>query len=362
MSNRFTAIRDDLRARIARGDLVPGACLPARPALARHYGVALATLERAIAGLLASGELTAVNGRGTFVGDPAHAPMTQPVVPDGARLGIVGEWGPDALVGGDGAWDPLLLAAIEHHASTRGLVSTTVDRWRAGPWQAVGDACAAAVAAGADALIVIGTGHDEAIVDEARRAAGSRPLVYLAGRALDRPLAQATVDNRRTGLLAAEHLLALGPDLIVCCAPYRTRWQDERMEGLAGAVRRALPAPALELGSGEDVTECCSNAIAAGKGVAVFASNDEAALAVADALHVRGFTAGRDYALLGVDDRPEARIAGLSTLRLDSDGLGAAAIRLVLRTLGGDALPALEAVSMLLVRRASTAIHLGSPR
>lgn len=60
-------IADDLAADIASGDLPPGAKLPSGPELAGIYGVARATVERAIRELREGGLVTVVFGRGTFI-------------------------------------------------------------------------------------------------------------------------------------------------------------------------------------------------------------------------------------------------------------------------------------------------------
>ncbi len=58
---------DDLRARIAAGDLTPGERLPSGRDLARQYGVALMTVQKALSALQDAGLLVSHRGRGTFV-------------------------------------------------------------------------------------------------------------------------------------------------------------------------------------------------------------------------------------------------------------------------------------------------------
>jgi DNA-binding GntR family transcriptional regulator len=60
-------IADDIAADIESGDLPAGAQLPSGPALAEVYGVAKATVARAVAALKEDGVVTVVFGRGTFV-------------------------------------------------------------------------------------------------------------------------------------------------------------------------------------------------------------------------------------------------------------------------------------------------------
>lgn len=65
--SRYGWLAAGLRARIAQGEWVPGAALPAESALAREHGVALGTLRQALALLVDEGLLERRHGRGTFV-------------------------------------------------------------------------------------------------------------------------------------------------------------------------------------------------------------------------------------------------------------------------------------------------------
>lgn len=67
---KYLAIYRDLRARIDRGELAPGAQLASQRALANEYGVTLMTLRQAIDALADEGLVTAARGRGTFVTQP----------------------------------------------------------------------------------------------------------------------------------------------------------------------------------------------------------------------------------------------------------------------------------------------------
>lgn len=60
-------LRDDLARRIAAGEWAAEAALPAEAALARHYGVAVNTLRRALEQLEREGLIERRQGRGTFV-------------------------------------------------------------------------------------------------------------------------------------------------------------------------------------------------------------------------------------------------------------------------------------------------------
>jgi DNA-binding GntR family transcriptional regulator len=63
----YVQVADHIAARIASGDLAPGARLPAERDLAAEYGVAYDTIRRATALLRDRGLILTIVGRGTFV-------------------------------------------------------------------------------------------------------------------------------------------------------------------------------------------------------------------------------------------------------------------------------------------------------
>lgn len=70
----YVAIADHVAARIATGELRPGARLPPERDLAVEYGVAYLTVRRAMMELRERGLILTVHGKGTFVApDPPAA-------------------------------------------------------------------------------------------------------------------------------------------------------------------------------------------------------------------------------------------------------------------------------------------------
>ena len=63
----YLRVADDIAARIASGELPPGARLRAERDLAEHYGVSYGTVRRAMEVLRERGLITTIHGRGTFV-------------------------------------------------------------------------------------------------------------------------------------------------------------------------------------------------------------------------------------------------------------------------------------------------------
>ena len=63
----YVQIADDITARIASGELRPGARLLSERALADYYGRSYQTVRRAMEVLRDRGLITTIHGRGTFV-------------------------------------------------------------------------------------------------------------------------------------------------------------------------------------------------------------------------------------------------------------------------------------------------------
>ena len=63
----YMRVANDIAARIASGELKPGARLRAERDLADYYEVSYGTVRRAMALLRERGLITTIHGRGTFV-------------------------------------------------------------------------------------------------------------------------------------------------------------------------------------------------------------------------------------------------------------------------------------------------------
>jgi GntR family transcriptional regulator len=77
---RYRQISDDLRARMESGEYPPDSRLPSKTEMMKRYGVALATVNRAVDELRKLGLVETVHGVGTFARKP---PVAQPGTPDG---------------------------------------------------------------------------------------------------------------------------------------------------------------------------------------------------------------------------------------------------------------------------------------
>jgi AcrR family transcriptional regulator len=79
----YRRIADEIRTRIAAGDLRPGDQVPSARGITREWGVALATATRVLATLNAEGVTRSLPGRGTVVAGPPVA--AQPPAAGGGR-------------------------------------------------------------------------------------------------------------------------------------------------------------------------------------------------------------------------------------------------------------------------------------
>ena len=69
----YMRVAGDIAARIASGELKPGARLRSERDLAEYYGVSYGTVRRAMEVLRERGLITTVHGRGTFVSVPGDS-------------------------------------------------------------------------------------------------------------------------------------------------------------------------------------------------------------------------------------------------------------------------------------------------
>jgi DNA-binding LacI/PurR family transcriptional regulator len=186
------------------------------------------------------------------------------------------------------------------------------------------------------------------------------PVVIAEGVEPGQPMA-AGIDQRAGALRATEHLLDLGHERVAHVAgPLDWVEAAQRRDGWRAAHTGRGLLPGSEVAgdwsarSGYDAGLLVADDPAT---TAVFVANDEMALGLMKALHERGRRIPEDVSVVGFDDVPEAEYywPGLTTVRQDFAALGAGAVDLVLRALGGESDPVAELVSPDVVVRQSTA-------
>ncbi|MFD7709590.1 LacI family DNA-binding transcriptional regulator [Streptomyces sp. NPDC059785] len=171
--------------------------------------------------------------------------------------------------------------------------------------------------------------------------------------------------NWHGGLLATEHLLALGHRRIAVVGGHRRKVRDgARIAGyrsaLAAAGLRHRPEYVRHGGFDETVARRRTQQLLdlTEPPTAVFVCSDRMALGVYQALAERGLRVPQDISVVGFDDLPEARWAtpALTTVRQPLSEMAATALRLLVRMMAGDRPEGTRTeLSTRLVERASTA-------
>lgn len=115
----YRRIADEIRDRIARGELRPGDQVPSARGITREWGVALATATKVLATLHAEGVTRPLPGRGTVVAGPAPGPRSAAVQP--SRVPRRGEDEPDLT-------SERIVAAAIRVADAEGLAQLSMRR------------------------------------------------------------------------------------------------------------------------------------------------------------------------------------------------------------------------------------------
>jgi DNA-binding LacI/PurR family transcriptional regulator len=314
--------------------------LPGRASLAREYGVALATVERAVAALLADGTLSASGGRGTFVasresvpGDVVGASERRP-----AGLGMLGIL---CTLAPASTWNVIVIDNVERRHSAAGGSCQFLERgYPDGSAMSLEEAAAKLVERGCTAIVLdalhIG-GHGEP--DDLQVPV---PLVRISARSMRAPSLNVYYDNYEAGYHAAKHLLDGGSRDLLFVAPFETPWGDERIAGARAAVAaqgasrlRRSPVGQVPMEHVRSYKQFPQFGYDAVQGeletdfgpLGVIAANDMMAIGVVDAASERGLAVGRDYKVIGFDDS-KSNTRDISTMRPPLEELGAKAAEL----------------------------------
>ncbi|NHC15434.1 LacI family DNA-binding transcriptional regulator [Motilibacter deserti] len=216
-----------------------------------------------------------------------------------------------------------------------------------------------------DGVILVLSDLDPKVHAELRRLDVPTVVIDPAGvPSLDVPTIGAT--NWAGGLSATEHLLSLGHRRIgLIAGPRRLLCSRARLDG----YRAALEAAGLEV-EDELVYEGDFYHEAGFTGTqqllslrrpptAIFASSDQMAFGVYEAIRQRGLRVPTDISVVGFDDLPEARWSSppLTTVRQPLVEMGMLAARTILALSQGEPLvtPRLELATELVVRHSSAA-------
>ncbi len=344
----FKAVEDALRSQIAEGRWPVGQMIPSRRALAQEFGVNLETLQRGVEGLIADGTLRSDSRRGTYVarsssGTPivSHRPYAQ------ATVGIIGpirrletgEW--------SDIWNNIVVGAIEQTVTKRNGRTRFSNTYIAeGPdgeplWHEAESLVPGLLAEGVDCIVFV---QPRSFSRNLLAFAENLPTktIVVGAMPLRNNLSCVYYDSIDAGFQAAQHVATAGWDNITFFAPFVSEWVEQRCQGARecaeqrGVEFEAIIDTGLKTTDGwfEQRTKSRDTArrkVAEGwRPASVIAANDDVAAGVIDALVDVGLAPGKDYGLVGFDDKHISRELNITSFRPPLAELGREAARLAL--------------------------------
>jgi LacI family transcriptional regulator len=263
----------------------------------------------------------------------------------------------------DSPWAVEIIRGVEDvaHAAGVGTVVSAIHRKSSSARQWLQNLRARA----SDGVILIASALESPLQAELRRLAAPMVVVDpVGGPTLDAPTIGAT--NWAGGLAATEHLLGLGHRRIgLVAGPRQLLCSRARLDG----YRAGLEAAGIELDerlvregdfyhqSGFDAGTDLLSLPDHPHPTAIFASSDQMAFGVYEAIRRRGLRVPEDVSVVGFDDLPEVRWSSppLTTVRQPLSEMGALAARTVLRLAAGDDVesPRVELATELVVREST---------
>ncbi len=402
----YLQIAEDLRARIQLEDWGPGYMLPSRSDLAREYGVALMTIQKAIQPLLDEGLLVASHRRGTFVAEKVHAILDatlpeepNPLVQDGAEvdmtrhfegftIGVIGSFAFHADMGDQKNWENLDSWSAR---MIRGLINETEDL--GGNTEVynlhgtseeenspIVQAVEQAIDAGAKCLVFVDVhGYKEyEKVIPALVAKFDVPYLVISGSHLSEHGPRVCIDEQQAGRVAASHLLQAGYRKIVALPLYDFVWEHMRLKGAQQVAGPALVLPSaadiellrpayghLRMPTRPERTQVHIeiidrivnfDSLEPGEW-AVLMPNDPSAVPLHSVLQQLDIKPGRDLGLIGFDDHSYASLLGITSVGQPLTQIGITAARLLHEAVR-DGLDSVQAIVRCRVAaRASTQRH-----
>lgn len=293
----YAQVSEILLQRILNGDWPPGASLPAEPDLCQEFGVARGTLRQALGKLESMGYVRRERGRGTFVAHRDERVRSQ--ILSGSQIGFIVPYVRDSFV-------PAILLGVERAAAEREL-SVTFKHVANDP-QRQNEVLEALAAQGLAGVVLYPV--DSVHVEPVKRLTHAGfPVVlvdrYLSGLATDYVMS----DHFGGAVRAMQHLIELGHrriGFVYWCDPAISL--EHRKAGYFQALTEAGIAhdaalvcevegfPTVDLESlRRFLTEHTDL-------TALFAANDQIALAVYQAARKLGVRIPHDLALVGFDN------------------------------------------------------------
>lgn len=177
-------------------------------------------------------------------------------------------------------------------------------------------------------------------IEAAREGVSDLPMVVFEPNAGATPYSVAA-DEALGARLATQHLLDLGHETVVHLkGPDGWLATDARIDGWRStlvAQRRVVLEPIATNWDAPSGARAANQVLDSGA-TAVFAANDQTALGLIYELHRMGVRVPEDISVVGFDDHPESAYfaPSLTTVHVDFDAIGRAAVHKVMGILGGE--------------------------
>lgn len=364
----YLQIADDLRTRIQSDDWGPGSMLPSRADLAREYGVALMTIQKAIQPLLDEGLLVASHRRGTFVAQSAHAVLNTDsevearvdLAPqlEAPMVGIIGAFHIDMSDMNNwenlDSWLSRMLRGFSGEIARLGASAEVHNLHGHSECEdaPILECIQRALEKGAQCLVFVDIRSDK---DYGNRIPPIMepfgiPYVVVSASTVQETTPRVCTNERQAGQAAARHLFEAGYQRIVAMPLYDLHWEHQRFAGAKQEAESALVLPAPEdidlLRSAYDSrwnpirpeqaqthAEILDRTIDFDSLVpgewAVLMPNDPSAAPIHRLLQGLGIQPGRDLGLIGFDDHSYASLLGITSVGQPLTQIGVTAARLL---------------------------------
>jgi DNA-binding LacI/PurR family transcriptional regulator len=194
------------------------------------------------------------------------------------------------------------------------------------------------------------------------RASGTQAILAL-DRKPGRNIPTLVVDQRVFGRMVIEYLLDRGHRRVLAVAPDMPSFEREVADDRLAGAHQAAAAGGMQLDEARMPSEArLSAAITSAFGddhapTAIYAFNDEYAMAAINAVIDLGLRVPEDVAVIGTDDIPTAALfrPALTTLRIDAVSIYTAAAEALIELMQGGkpTLPTMDDMSQVVVRRSA---------
>lgn len=294
----YTRLSTALKQRIEAGEWGYGAMLPSEHELCEVYNVSRGTVRQAMAELEAEGLVRRERGRGTFL---AHSGIqTIPKLNHQSTISFIVPYVRDSFI-------PSILLGLESIARHNGC--SVVFNHVENDLSQQDEALRKALSQGLDSIVLYPVSSQEAGPVLRDLAARRFPLVIVDRTIHGLQSDAVTSDNFGGGVIATQHLLSLGHRHVAFLSWIEPATSMEyRRLGYRQALQEAgLPNdPALEwevVGYPDiDQTALEQRLLQTGRPTAIFAANDQLAMAVLRAARAARLSIPDDLALVGFDN------------------------------------------------------------